>query len=104
MRKAKNAGDDATAFDSLIDKMKSDIDAAERDEDPAGAGHAAHLKSIIEAALREVGGASDLVAESVHEGAETIRTQIKAHPAAAISSAFAAGYFIGRTIAGKVKK
>lgn len=102
MRKPK--GDDATAFDSLIDKMKSDIDADESGGDAAGAGHVAHLKSIIEAALREVGGAGDAVAESVHEGAETIRAQIKAHPAAAISSAFAAGYFVGRTIAGKVKK
>jgi ElaB/YqjD/DUF883 family membrane-anchored ribosome-binding protein len=92
-----------TAFDALLEKMKRDVEEMEKAETPAG-GAAAKLKAIFDAALQEAGAAKENAAQKLHEGAEKARDQLKAHPVTTISAAFAAGYMIGKSIAGRVKR
>lgn len=103
MTDPQSSGDNrATAFDALVEKMKSE---AERDApEKAHADHASLLQSIFESALADAGGVRDSVVGRLNEGKEKIRAEIRAHPVTSISAAFTAGYAIGRAIAGKVRK
>lgn len=96
----------ATTFDALVERVKRDVEAV--DDPAARASHAARLQSIFAAALHEFeekgAGVVAAAADKIEAGAETVRAEIRAHPVAAISGAFAAGYAVGRAIAGKVRK
>lgn len=96
--------DAPTTFDSLLAKAKRDLEEIEASDAPADSGAATRLKAIFDAALHEAGAVKDSAAQKLHDGAEKVREQIKANPMAAISTAFAAGYLIGKTMAGRVKK
>ncbi len=98
-----SSGAAPTAFDALVDKMRRDIEKMEKEEAPA-ADRVSKLKTILDAALHEAGAAKTAAAQTLHDGAERVRDQMKAHPMTTISSAFAAGYMIGKSIAGRVKK
>lgn len=91
----------STAFDALIDRMKKEIDG---EEQKPTVGRAARLKSLFEAALAEAAGRRDDAARLLHDGVEKARDEIRAHPTASISAAFAAGYLVGKAIAGRVRK
>lgn len=93
---------DETAFDVLIERMKRDISEAEHAQ--LSAHHAARFHDLLDAALREAAGGAAHAGERIHEVGEKARAEMKAHPAAAISSAFAAGYVIGKAIAGGTRK
>lgn len=95
-------GSAATTFDALVDKMKSDL----ANEEVAGdrRAHVSRLRSIFDAALADLEGKGAHAAEQVREGTEKVREQMKSHPMATISSAFAAGYFVGKAIAGRARK
>jgi len=95
-------GSAATTFDALIDKMKSDLAAADAATD--GSAHVSRLRSIFEAALADIEDKGAYAASQLREGSHKVREEMKAHPAATISSAFAAGYFIGKAIAGRARK
>lgn len=95
-----------TTFDALVERLKRDVEAV---KDPAArATHAAKLQSIFSAAMHEIeekgAGVAAAAAHQIEAGAETVRAEIRTHPVAAISGAFAAGYAVGRAIAGKVRK
>lgn len=90
-----------TAFDSLIERMKKDIDGEETKPAERRAGR---LKSVFEAALAEAVGKRDEAARLLHDGVEKAREEIRAHPTASISAAFAAGYLVGKAIAGRARK
>ncbi|MEK7265716.1 MAG: hypothetical protein AAB227_06410 [Pseudomonadota bacterium] len=92
----------STAFDALIDKMK--IDLAKEGEAGDRSAHVSRLRSIFEAALADIEGKGAHTAEQVREGTQKVREQMKAHPMATISSAFAAGYFVGKAISGRARK
>jgi CHAD domain-containing protein len=100
MAEGKNEKDE-TAFDVLIERMKKDIDSAE--EKPAES-RAGRLKSVFEAALAEAAGKREDAARLLHVGVEKARDEIRAHPTASISAAFAAGYLVGKAIAGRARK
>lgn len=91
-----------TTFDALIERMKHDISTEENAQTRTGA--AARLGEVIEAALHEAGGKAAHVAEQVHDASEKVKTEMRSHPTATISGAFAAGYFIGKAIAGRARK
>jgi ElaB/YqjD/DUF883 family membrane-anchored ribosome-binding protein len=99
---AEDDGGAATAFDMLIDKMRSDL----AKEDAAGdrPAHVSRLRSIFNAALADIEGKGVHAVEQARESAEKVRDQMKAHPMATISGAFAAGYFVGKAIAGRARK
>lgn len=98
----RNGGASATAFDALVDKMKADISKERPAQDPAD--HVSLLQSIFHAALADAGAARDALAGQINEGKESIRAEIRSHPAATISAAFAAGYVVGKSIVGKIRK
>ncbi|MFN3960258.1 MAG: hypothetical protein ACK4NP_10130 [Parvularculaceae bacterium] len=103
MTGAEGRGDPGrTAFDALVEKMKSDVEAGASADDHAG--HMSLLQSIFENALADAGGVRDQVIGRLNEGKERVRSEIRAHPVASISAAFTAGYVIGRAIAGKARK
>lgn len=99
---AEDDGGAATAFDMLIEKMKSDL--AKEDDAGDSAAHVSRLRSIFNAARADIEGKGAYAVEQAREGTEKIRDQMKAHPMATISSAFAAGYFVGKAIAGRARK
>lgn len=98
----KRDGQHQTAFDALVDKIRSDVRADPSREDHAG--HVSLLQSIFENALSDAGNARDAVVGRLNEGKENIRSEIRSHPVASISAAFTAGYVIGKAVAGKVRK
>jgi hypothetical protein len=99
--KSGNSGGETT-FDALIEKMKHDVSLDENQGAPAE--HVSRLAHILEAAVREVADAGEGVATRLHTETEKMRAQMKSHPVATISSAFAAGYFVGKAIAGRARK
>lgn len=103
MDEAKSAAANGeTAFDALVEKMKRDVSL--EDHQAAPADHVSRLAHILDAAVREVAEAGVGVASRVHTESEKMRAQMKSHPMATISSAFAAGYFVGKAIAGRARK
>lgn len=109
--KQKDESADQTAFDTLVAHARREIDDLERadavddaNNNGANSGGAARLKAIFDAAITEAGAVKDEAAHKIQAGAEKVREQIKANPMTTISAAFAAGYMIGRKVAGKVKK
>lgn len=93
---------DRTTFDAIVAKMKADIASDHAATDKSD--HVSRLQSIFETALADIGDARETLAGQVHSGADKIRAQIKSHPVATISAAFTAGYIVGKSIAGKVRK
>ncbi len=93
---------DATAFDLLVERVKREI--AEGDGARPHSAHVSKLNDIFETALADIGDKGAHAAQQFHDGAEKVRGQMKAHPMTTISSAFAAGYFVGKAIAGKARK
>ncbi len=91
-----------TTFDALVEKMRRDVSLEENQRAPTE--HVTRFTHILEAAVREVADAGSGVASRVHTESEKMRAQMKSHPMATISSAFAAGYFVGKAIAGRVRK
>ncbi len=91
-----------TTFDALIDRMKSDLAKEESAGDRSA--HVSRLRSIFDAALTDIEDKGANVAGKFHEGAEIVREKMKTHPMATISSAFAAGYFVGKAIAERARK
>ena len=91
-----------TAFDTLLARMKKDIAELEARE-PAGAGRggAERLQGVLDAAIREARDKGDAIRANIGEGAEKLREEMRRHPAATVSAAFAAGYMIGKTIVGR---
>jgi ElaB/YqjD/DUF883 family membrane-anchored ribosome-binding protein len=91
-----------TAFDSLVERMRRDVEALETTDGRASEG-IAKLKAILDAALHEAGAAKASAAQAVEGGAKKAHDEMKAHPMTTISAAFAAGYMIGKSIAGRMK-
>jgi len=103
MDEAENAAAKGeTAFDALVEKMKCDVSL--EDDQCAPSEHVMRFAHILEAAAREVAEAGSAVASRVHAESDKMRAQMKSHPMATISSAFAAGYFVGKAIAGRARK
>ena len=91
-----------TTFDALIEGMKREIDINDVAEERPH--HVARLRSIFEAALHEAEDKGDEALELVKSETGKIREQMKAQPMATISGAFAVGYLVGRTIAGRSRR
>ncbi|OFX05941.1 MAG: hypothetical protein A3E78_02115 [Alphaproteobacteria bacterium RIFCSPHIGHO2_12_FULL_63_12] len=98
----ENDGSPATAFDALIEKMKSDLARDDAADDRAA--HVSKLRSIFDAALADIESKGAEAASHAREGAQKVSEQMKSHPVSTISGAFAAGYFVGRAIAGRARK
>lgn len=92
----------STAFDLLVERVKREL--AEGDGERPHSHHVSKLHAIFETALAEIGDRGANAAHQIQGGAEKVREQMKAHPMTTISSAFAAGYFVGKAIAGKARK
>lgn len=95
-------GSTATTFDALIEKMKSDLAGADAEKNDSG--HVSRLRAIFEAAVADIEGKSAHAVSQLREGTHKVREEMKTHPMATISSAFAAGYFVGKAIAGRARK
>ncbi|NWG70912.1 MAG: hypothetical protein HXY23_04775 [Parvularculaceae bacterium] len=94
-----------TAFDTLLERMKKDV--AELEERSAAApdeARAARLQGILDAAIREARNKGDAIRSNIADGTEALREEMRAHPGASISAAFAAGYMVGKAIAGRSRR
>jgi hypothetical protein len=96
------SGAGQTAFDALIEKMRSEVKSEPSTEEQAG--HMSLLQSIFEHALADAGAVRDSVLGRLNQGGERIRSEIRSHPVASISAAFTAGYVVGKSIAAKVRR
>jgi len=98
----ENDGSAETTFDALVEKMKSDLAGADAASD--GSAHLSRLRDIFDAALADIEGKGAHAASQLREGTHKLREEMKAHPMATVSSAFAAGYFVGKAIASRARK
>jgi hypothetical protein len=62
---------------------------------------AEELRASVSAFLEKAHAATDAVGERAKENAEALHEQMGKHPLATASSAFALGYFLGRTVFGR---
>lgn len=93
-----------TAFDTLLDRMRKDVAETEtRDPHGAAQGAAVRLQGVLDAAIREARDKGGAIRATVADGAEALRDEMRRHPTATVSAAFAAGYLIGKNIAGRAK-
>lgn len=93
----------ATAFDALVARMKHDVKDLEARKGGALKESSSRLQGILDAAIHEAKTKGEYARAAVEEGAEKIHDQLKKHPTATVSAAFAAGYLIGKSIAGKAR-
>ena len=97
-----------TAFDTLLERMKKDV--ADLDERAVAApieGRAAassRLQGILDAAIREARDKGEVIRTNIADGAEQLREEMRRHPTVTVSAAFAAGYMIGKSIAGRARR
>lgn len=92
-----------TAFDALVERMKRDVAGLDATKPEAQKNASSRLQTVLDAAIREAREKAINVREAVGDGAEQLRAEMKSHPAAAVSAAFAAGYVIGKSIAGMAR-
>jgi ElaB/YqjD/DUF883 family membrane-anchored ribosome-binding protein len=59
---------------------------------------AEELRQSVSAFLEKTRGATGAIVEQAQEKSEALHEQMERHPIAAASSAFALGYFLGRTV------
>jgi hypothetical protein len=95
-----------TAFDTLLERMKKDV--RETEERAAVSGNegrwaADRLQGVLNAAIREARDKGERVRAHLSDGAEVLHEEMRKNPAATVSAAFAAGYLIGKTVAGRAK-
>jgi len=98
----KIAAGDSTAFDTLADHMRREM--KEGEEAKHGPDAMARLVAAFSAVLGEADDLREGVTEAMREEGQKISEQMKTHPAATISSAFAAGYLVGKSVTRKVRK
>ncbi len=95
-----------TAFDTLLERMKKDVTELEARSASAPAearGSAMRLQGVLDAAIREAREKTEVIRSTVAGGADQLREELRRHPAATVSAAFAAGYLVGKSIAGRAK-
>jgi thiamine monophosphate synthase len=93
----------ATAFDALVARMRRDVKTLEARDEGGLKESSARLQHILDAAVREARAKVGEARAAVADGLDDIHDGMKAHPAATVSAAFAAGYLIGKSIAGRTK-
>jgi hypothetical protein len=94
-----------TAFDTLLERMKKDVvELEERSAAAPAESRAPRLQGILDAAIREARSKGDTIRSNIADGAEALREEMRAHPGASVSAAFAAGYMVGKSIAGRTKR
>lgn len=93
----------ATAFDALVERMRRDVRKLEARKDDAVKESSARLQGVLDAAIHEARAKGDVARAAVGREAEKLHEEMKAHPTATVSAAFAAGYLIGKSIAGKAR-
>lgn len=94
-----------TAFDTLLERMRKDVtELEERHAAAPDEARAPRLQGILDAAIKEARNRSDAIRSTVADGAEALREEMRAHPGASISAAFAAGYMVGKSIAGRSRR
>lgn len=93
-----------TAFDTLLERMKKDVSEAETRGPLDVRGSATRLQGILDAAIHEAREKGDVIRATVADGAEQLREEMRRHPTATVSAAFAAGYLVGKSVAGRAKR
>jgi len=96
-----------TTFDTLLQRMKKDVSELEARSVTAPAearSSATRLQGVLDAAIREAREKTEVIRTTVAGGADQLREEMRRHPAATVSAAFAAGYLVGKSIAGRAKE
>jgi hypothetical protein len=93
----------ATTFDLLIERMGRDVDRLEaQDHGPQEA--TARLQHVLNTAIAEARNKARTIRAAAGVAGAALHEEMSSHPTASISSAFAAGYLIGKRIVGRARR